>query len=445
MDYRPAILIFMGAMLLTLPLLHTGHRFYTSDANVYYHTSQLVMENQSFSTPEMHKGWIELGGTYYPAMPVGYSLFAIPLSYPFTFDRSIGGSSAVLGPGFEPVGDTGLPGSLGFTSEAYLYLRYDSVQDVQISFSVRSPSGNMTLNVSRRGEILKSVEAGEDWRRITISTAAVPGVNRLRFSSSCENVNDIVPFSGSSSCVGPLLKRFWVSDSDLGTPYLDSEEFFRVEGTEKATFINSNSFPTPTRFSFDAWGYGGWTNLSVRTRYESYSVMVPESGRRVVTPPLLLPTGNATLNFSVDSSGDTCPESGSCAEAGVSRLKALEKGLFRSGNLLLQGKWYPPETGSRYWAFGDVEVLAPAGADSLSFSARGYPGGREVSVEVDGEPFTTLEIREKLGKYSIPLEGDGNVHRVKLEVAGDCVIPSKTTDSSDRRCLSAAFLDLKAG
>ncbi|MFB6204784.1 MAG: ArnT family glycosyltransferase [Candidatus Nanohaloarchaea archaeon] len=101
------------------------------------------------------------------------------------------------------------------------------------------------------------------------------------------------------------------------------------------------------------------------------------------------------------------------------------------------GAWYTVDDSGTRWMFGAGAVSSP-GMSSLAFEARSYPGPRDLTV-LSGSN-RTLHLNESWQRYRLEDLEDGEV---LLEPSGGCVIPARTGNSTDKRCLSVGIRDVR--
>ncbi|MFB6295118.1 MAG: hypothetical protein ABEI97_05130, partial [Candidatus Nanohaloarchaea archaeon] len=379
MERRHLVIIFLLAVVVTLPFLRVTPKFYTSDANVYFHTSSLLLQDQSLSTDERRKGWIVLDDRYYPAMPIGYSIFAIPFSSLFLLDRGMDRGNVELGDGFQ----RGPPDTSGFwmSEEATIRIESDTAKNALLSFDTRSfPVGEKRLVVSQGADTVHRSNHSSEWENVLIPLKLFEGTNTVTLrSSSCDPVDRLLPLTGMDGCASFLIDNFWVGDHTVPGVSFQNASFpvWVSNGSTTLHVTNPLSMPQEQRLEFEAWGYGDSnTTLVMSAAGRNYSWRVPESGRKVVTPSLRLPPNATNITFRAADPDASCyrTSNGACLRFGIGRAEFVRP--FHTSHVLYTGSWYAEDPSGHRWASGPAGMLVSEEARQVVLGLRAWAGGR---------------------------------------------------------------------
>ncbi len=446
MERQHVLVILIAALLVTLPFLRVTDTFYTSDANVYFHTSTLLMEEQSFSTDEKRKGWLALEQGYYPAMPIGYSLLAIPFAAPFLLDRPIGQGRVSLESGFAQMPPR-VPGFWA-AEEAQIDIHSKRSTAATVSFAARSstPDGR-NISVSRGGETVYTATVQEQWETLSIPLYLFKGSNPLTVrSSGCEPLTRLIPQADADSCASLMVRELAVGQHRTAAPSVASgaQLFWVGDQGHHHNVTNPNDRAVERRLMLEAWSYGPDDGtIHLQTPQKNRSFRIPQEGRRIVTPEIALPPGNSTLTFRPAEKNESCYRTaqGRCIRFGAAGMQFLEP--VDRERFSLRGAWYLREQSGTRWSAGTAKMLVAEGVDRVSFRMRSFDGPRQVMVTVDGEHLRTLTPGTGWRQVTLNLPA-GGPHHLTFTSGRPCGIPAVVAGSDDRRCLAWAVQDIRA-
>ncbi len=446
MERQHLFIIFLAAVIVTLPFLRVTPQFYTSDANVYFHTASLLLEDQSFSTDEVRKGWIELGDRYYPAMPIGYSIFAIPFSSLFFLDDPVHTGKIELASGFQK----GPPGMTGFwmSEEATLRIERDSTDNVLLSFQTRSfPVGEKNLTLSQGDHVLHTSTHGKNWDSVLVPFTAFEGRNTITLQASgCENATELLPSTGINSCTSFLIKNFWIGDHDVSGISFDDVSYPVWVAGNATTLTAENPSPVPgrQRLEFDVRGYSnGNASLVMDVGEYRYDWRVPDSGREIVTPAMRFPPNGSNITFHAASTGSGCYEvsDGRCIHFGIEEVD-FEQPL-QDDEVMFTGEWYEEDATDHQWAAGPAGMRTGEEVQSVAFKARSFQTPRTLQLYRDGQPLRQVNLPTEWKTISVDLPASQSPHSLNFEFTGRCRTPAELGSSNDRRCLAWAVSDIE--
>ncbi len=462
MDDRTRLLLLLAlvAVLVTLPFVRTTDTFYTSDANVYYHTAEQLVDEHRFAADEPHKGWIVLNGTYHPAMPVGYSLMAIPAG---ALTRSLAGEDdrIEIRDGISRASTGLFPGEKAYwvAEDASLVadISRDTPDDVfSLFLDVRSIGGDRELDVTLNNETVHTAVHDGEWTSIAIHGPVRDGRNTVRFTTpdGCEELATVFPFTADDRCASFTIRNIYTLVRPPVDPDVRTESGPILAGGDPvvaARIVNWNEYNISRRLGIDTWGYGNATrltvqvvngtpdpaNLSEATVLEERTVTVPGEGRELVTRPLRLVPGNSTVIFRTNG---TCSRviGGRCVALGTRPVETLSPRAFRTGQVSYTGDWYLPETSGMRW-MGDTASIVPRVAGSeLVFEARSFHEPRNLTVSA-ADTTDTRTVGENWRTYRVPLDPGG----VTFTADPGCRIPATVFPADDRRCISIATRNVR--
>ncbi|MDY6761498.1 MAG: hypothetical protein SVY41_00445 [Candidatus Nanohaloarchaea archaeon] len=444
MERRHLFIIFLAAVIITLPFLRVTPQFYTSDANVYFHTSALLLEDQSFSTDVPRKGWIKLNESYHPAMPIGYSVFSLPVSSIFLLDPVTPHGYAQVESGFErsPSGNDWLLMRENGTIE----VPGDASQTVLVSFKSQSAVRNANQMIIAQGNRIISVtNFSNTWETRHVPITIFEGENTLSLRSSrCEPVQRLLPLIELSGCGSFLLKDISVDDYNPGNPSVVNIPIpLRVSNNGSIiTIENPNKDPVRARMAFNAWRQQNRPQpLTLHTGNRNYSWRIPSSGRRIVTPQLLLDPGRTNVTLSSGSPSDRCSEgkNNGCARFGVSKVSFHRP--FVDDQAMFTGNWYPEDATGHRWASGSSGILITEDAEAISVELRTSAENREVDIYHNGEQIRSISLTPTWTTASLDLPSSEEPHHLQFEFSGKCLTPKELNQSDDLRCLGMAVRD----
>lgn len=451
------LLLMLVAVLVTLPFVRTVDMFYTSDANVYYHAADMIGDEARFGTQQRQKGWILLNGTYYPAMPIGYSLLAYPAGK-LGEVASLPQQRIELGGSFQPTGGGIFPAAFWMRGNGTVTVQAEpgrAKNHLSLFMVVRSVVGEKRLVATAGDRVVHNATHGEDWTKIAVHTPLEDGRNVIRFSTpgSCERVETVFRFTTDRRCATFAVRDVFAAFGPATEPDLRSDSdilLLRNGSTVGPRVVNWNAYGIDRRLAFRAWGYNRSAPLVLRvyngtvarpngtanrTLLAEHRFDIPASGRDIITPRLPLPPGNATVVFDTPVS---CADYGDrCLVAGVRKMELLREETFRTRDLTFRGGWYRPETTGLRWMDGDAAIEVRRPAETMRVRVRSFDHARTLRITRDG---TTMN--ETVGTawrtLRIPA-GDG---RIRFETDG-CDIPGTNPGSQDKRCLAVAFHDIE--
>ncbi|MFB6294165.1 MAG: hypothetical protein ABEI97_00235 [Candidatus Nanohaloarchaea archaeon] len=446
MERQHLVIIFLAAVIVTLPFLRVTPQFYTSDANVYFHTASLLLQEQSFSTDEVRKGWIDLGDRYYPAMPIGYSIFSLPFASLFLLDAPVQRGQIEPASGLHK----GPPGMTGFwmSDEATLRIERDATNNVLLSFQTRSfPLGEKNLTILQGGKVIHTSTHGKNWDSVLVPFTAFEGQNTLTLrASGCENVTELLPSTGITGCTSFLLKNFWIGDHEVSGFSFDDVSYPVWVSADATTLTveNPSTVPGRQRLNFDVRGYSaGNATLAMEVRGHRYEWRIPTSGREIVTPAIRFPPNSSNLTFQTASPRSGCYEvsDGRCIYFAIDEI-GFEQPLQEAG-VMFTGEWYEKDPTDHRWAAGPAGMRVGEAARRVTFKARSFQTSRTLQIYRDGTPRRQVDLPTDWKTVSVDLPSSRSPHSLRFRFSGRCRTPAEVGSSKDRRCLGWAVRDVE--
>ncbi|MDY6765840.1 MAG: hypothetical protein SVW77_00575 [Candidatus Nanohaloarchaea archaeon] len=222
---RRAVLLILLAVLVTLPFVRTtggADTFYTTDANVYYRTSQLLVSEAAVGTSERTLGWVLWNGTYYPAMPIGYSLLSI---VPGVLVDALSGDPAPRlrpGAGIAPVVHSRyVAGAYWIAADGSYHIDGgEGDTALQLAAQMKSLDGSRQVDIVANGRTVHTGVYADTWKEFSVSVPLRPGDNVIRFVSTggCTPVAAVHPRTRDAGCYALVIRDINASLVDTATP-----------------------------------------------------------------------------------------------------------------------------------------------------------------------------------------------------------------------------------